>query len=242
MLTRALAVAATLALTAAAPAAGAPVLTADRACYPMDRDQHIRLFGSGFAAGSDIVVLVTGLHAGVTWSETATPIGGVTVTLPVPYLEEVGYPDSWREQVTATAVDLARAHAAPPDAANALASTTFTITNWGVRVTPWEQGPPAAGHPRRMATFSIMGWTWVKDKPIYAHYLRGGKVVRTVRLAVPQGPCGDATVQMPEFPFRPVPAGTYRIQFDASKAYLKAGSEWAHFYRAVRVAPKDAVR
>jgi hypothetical protein len=242
MLVRALPVIALLALSAVPAASAAPTLTADRACYSMDRDQALTLTGTGFTPFGDVAVLITGRHAGVTVGAIADASGNLKVNADVPYLDELGFEDTLREQVTASAVDLTRIQAVPPDGANGSASVSFTITDWGVDVAPWDHTPPAPGHPRRMTTFNLLGWTWVHGRPIYAHYVKGGKLVHTVRLAVPQGPCGDGRVDQPEFPFRPVHPGIYSIQFDATAAYHRPGYEYSHYYRQVRVAPKDAVR
>ena len=243
MSVRALAVAVLLTLAGASAASAAPTLVPDRACYPMDREQSIKLTGSGYTPGGDVKVMLDGNHVGQTYTVAATSAGAVTAQLDIPWLTQLGFRGAtWRELIAIDTVDLARLHADVPDPMNAFAVTHVTITDWGVRVVPWDVYGVAVGLPKQVVTFDVMGWTWIHGKPIYAHYLRKGKLVHTERLAVPTGPCGDATLQLPEFPFRPVPAGTYRIQFDASAALHTPGSEWAAYYRSVRVAPKDAVR
>ncbi len=137
--------------------------------------------------------------------------------------------------------DLARTTATPPDFANSLAVTSATLTDWGVFVTPWAYSSPAPGHPRRTVAFDVFGWVGTKTA-IYGHYVLDGKLVHTVRIGVPQGSCGDVLKHMREFPFRPVPAETYRIQFDATAAYHTLGLEYSSYYKRVRVAPKEAIR
>jgi hypothetical protein len=94
-----------------------------------------------------------------------------------------------------------------------------------------------------MASFVAVGWAWATGHTLYAHYVRRGRVVHTARVGVLDAPCGDARATMREFPFRPVPAATYIVQFDATRAYHAPGEDIeSYVYYRVRVRPRDAVR
>jgi hypothetical protein len=75
---------------------------------------------------------------------------------------------------------------------------------------------------------------------LYAHYFLKGKLKKTVRIGALTGDCGNLTKKMKQFPFRPVPAGDYRIDFDTSRAYLRnaEGIRYPH----VKVPASKAVR
>jgi len=87
-------------------------------------------------------------------------------------------------------------------------------------------------------TLRTFGWTPLTGT-LYAHYVRAGRLVRTVPLGRLRGPCGDLVRPMREFPFRPVPAGSYRVQFDNRRAFTTTGPRMG--YRRVVVAPADAL-
>jgi hypothetical protein len=71
---------------------------------------------------------------------------------------------------------------------------------------------PARARPSQRVRFKGRGFT--DTGAIYAHYLRRGVLLRTVRLAkAPSGDCGTFTSRRPQFPFRPH-RGTYLVQID----------------------------
>ena len=63
---------------------------------------------------------------------------------------------------------------------------------------------------------------------------------KTVLVGSVRGPCGDLTKSMRQFPFRPVPAGRYRIRFTGTPFYDPQGF-WIG-YREVVVPKAKAVR
>jgi hypothetical protein len=227
-----LAALAVVAATFAAPAASAaPTLSTDRECYGADRDT-VALSGSGYTPGGAITLLFGGRGQFLIREATADASGAFAFKLPAPTLETLGYTDMFRAPMTVTATD---------ETQDQFAAAEVTLTGYDVYVKPWATMGPAAGRPRHMTVFDALGWTTLGDR-LYAHYLRGGKLVRTVRLGSLTGPCGDLRVRMREFPFRPVPAGRYRVQFDTTRAYHKLGIEYSYYYKAVVVSAKRAVR
>lgn len=77
--------------------------------------------------------------------------------------------------------------------------------------------PPSA-RPSQRIRFSGSGFT--ADKPVYAHYTKGGKQIKRVRLAGRTGECGTWSVKRPQFPMSDPAQGNWIIQFDQSKKYL----------------------
>ena len=75
---------------------------------------------------------------------------------------------------------------------------------------------------------------------VYAHYVLGGKLKKTVRIGALSGDCGNLRKRMKQFPFRPVPAGDWRVDFDTSRAY--SGRADAIRYAHVKVPASKAVR
>lgn len=195
---------AALALPAAAQAA--PVLNPLKSCYVsvgVDEatgdaiTENIELSGSGFTPNSTVRVLVDGATVA-----TSVPIdangnlGPGTVKAP---LNEVG------ERPFDVVVT---------EEANAQQSVTARSL-----VTQLTVGAkPRKAKPSRRITFSGRGFTLL-DRPVYAHYVRGGKLRKTVRLAAkPSGPCGTFRAKRRQFPFKPR-TGRWILQVDQQKAY-----------------------
>jgi hypothetical protein len=78
--------------------------------------------------------------------------------------------------------------------------------------------------------FRVRGLT-DKLQPIYAHYVYGDKVRRTVRLGKPYGDCGLLSVRRRQFPFKNPKTGLWWIQFDQEQAY----NPQAHLYTKLKV-------
>jgi len=56
--------------------------------------------------------------------------------------------------------------------------------------------------------------------PVYAHYVFAGKSRKTVKLGVPQGPCGTFSIKRKQFPFKKSPGvGVWTIWFDQNPQY-----------------------
>jgi hypothetical protein len=238
MLARILAITALLMAFGTAVAGAAPTLTADHPSYAVGRDV-MTISGSGFTPSGRVDVWLTRLGGDPGgFTLTAGPTGTFVARTKVPALDWFGL-SAWEAMpmpVTANDTALQTANPAlPPDQTTASVMPTFT--DWGVRVTDWVDG---TGRPRHMTTIMAMGWA-NEGKTIWAHYTRNGKLVKTVRVGALTGIAGNVTRHMREFPFRPVPQGTYRVQFDTSQRYRVPG-EWYTVYKFVRVAANDAVR
>jgi|tagenome__1003787_1003787.scaffolds.fasta_scaffold20932370_2 hypothetical protein len=239
MLGRILAVAVATAALGAPAALAAPTLSTDQQCYAVGRDVTT-LTGSGFTPNGQVAFALSrpGGDPG-TFTATANSAGGLVVRVKVPSFDWFGL-GAWQAlALPVTATDTALAAANPAlGPAGVTATATSTYTDWGVRAPAWEAS--TKGHPRQMMTVTAIGWR-SEGKVIYAHYTRGGKLVKTIRVGALTAPCGNLTRHMRQFPFRPVAAGTWRVQFDTSLDYRVPGESYT-VYRPIRVAAAEAIR
>jgi len=200
------AVAATAALALPAAAQAAPVLNPLKSCYvsvgvdPATGDaitENIELSGSGFTPNSTVRVVVDGATVATNVPiDAAGNLGAGTVKAP---LNEKGQRPF---DVTIT------------EEANAQQTVTAQslVTNLTVRA------KPRRARPSRRITFSGRGFTLL-ERPVYAHYVRAGKLRKTVRLAAkPTGPCGTFRAKRRQFPFKPR-TGRWILQVDQQKTY-----------------------
>ena len=180
------------------PASAAPVLDPLKPCYVTVQTgsgayetESFALGGGGFTPGAlvDVAVdgapAVSGLRAG---DDGRIPSG----TLASPAIL------AGQRRFTVTA-----AERSDPSRA---ASAHSRVAELAVRVTP------RRARPSQRVRFRGRGFT--DPGGIYAHYLRRGRLRRTVRLArAATGPCGRFDVRAPQFPFRPR-QGSWRVQID----------------------------
>jgi hypothetical protein len=227
---------ATLAVPALATAA--PTVNADLPCY--SPGQLIGLSGAGYTPGGDVGLLfqLAGTHGNNMVAPKdplkADTAGGIATRLPAP---DLASDNDLRENVTLTANDVARmgpnGPIGPPE--ESFAATQFLLTGVDVLVAPWLRGN---ANPRALTTFKVVGWE--PYRRVYAHYFLNGRRIKTVAVGAVSGPCGDMTKKVRQFPFRPVPAGRYRIRFTGTSFYDPQGF-WIG-YRDVVVAKAKAVR
>jgi hypothetical protein len=158
------------------------------------------------------------------------------------------YPDSVTEPwfagatadtipLTMTVTDIARLNAGqPPASPEVAATTTLTFSRWTVHIaTPGGRAPV----PRARIRFGAVGWTSGIGRPLFVHYIRGRRDLHAERLGVLNGPCGAVTKTLGRaFPFRPVPAGQYRLLFNSSPNPNRGP---AIATRLLRVRRRDAV-
>jgi hypothetical protein len=228
-----------LAALAAPPlAAATPTVGTDLPCY--SPGQPIAVSGAGYTPAGD-VALIFALH-GAHGNNLVAPkdpvkadaAGGIATRLAAP---DLASDNDLRETVTLTANDQARlgqtTPPVPPE--ETFGMVQFQLSAVDVLVRPWFGG---RGSPRALATFKVVGWE--PFHKVYAHYLLNGKRIKTVLLGSVSGPCGDLTKKMRQFPFRPVPAGRYRIRFTPTPFYDPQGF-WIG-YREVVVPKAKAVR
>lgn len=176
-----------------------PVLETNKPCFVSVQSapgayttEPMSVSGTGFGAGGRLDLAVDG----------STVLPGVTVaadgtlaaqTLSAPSIA------SGERRVAITATD-------PAAPGTVVARTRTRVTALGVGVRP------KRARPQQSVRFTGRGFT--AEGAVYAHYVRKGKLRRTVRLAAkPKGACGRFSVRRPQFPFRPK-QGVWRIQID----------------------------
>src|SRR6266536_1278276 len=227
-----------VALAVPATAAAAPTLKADLPCYYPG--QPIGLSGAGYTPSGDIGLMfaLSGSHGNNTVAAkdplTADAAGGINASLPAPALAS---DNDLRETVTLTANDQARLGPNGPLGLpeESFAATQFLLTGVDVLVSPWLRGHV---NPRSVTTFRVLGWE--PFRRVYTHYFLNGKRLKTVALGSVSGPCGDLTKKLRQFPFRPVPAGKYKIRFTGTRVF-DPQAFWIG-YRDVVVSKAKAVR
>jgi hypothetical protein len=217
------------------PAAAAPTITADLPCYTPGMPQHIT--GSGFtpSGGVDLVLFVqTGNISeelgGVTTAADAA--GAIDVHAEMaPFLSERGTGLIY-------AIDRTLADQGVP-LEQAAFVLSVDVSQWEINVQRW-RGSTARGKQGRRTKVDARGWIGTASTTLYAHYLRGRKLVKTVRVGALSGNCADFAGRMKEFAFKRVKAGNYRVVFDTTRAY--PNEDASIFYRRVKVARGNAVR
>jgi hypothetical protein len=91
------------------------------------------------------------------------------------------------------------------------ASTTFSVANLAFSTNP------DVANPSKVVHFSFSGFK--TGASVYAHYLRGRKVVATQRFGRASGICGLLKAKAHLFPLRNPASGTYKVQIDDSRRY-----------------------
>lgn len=81
---------------------------------------------------------------------------------------------------------------------------------------------PSSARPSSRVRFLGRGFT--DGTTIYGHYLRAGKLRKTVALGAPQGPCGRLDVVRRQIPVRHPATGRWTLQVDNQRAYSESPS------------------
>jgi hypothetical protein len=194
------AILAVLTALAAAPAtAGAAAqLFPLHACYRSagpDTRETVGIVADGFTPGAEVSVTVDGTT--LTDPAIADQNGKVLGAVLAPYQARGARPFS----VTLTENQL-------PE--NSVTQRSM-IAALDVRL------KPRSARPSSRVRFLGRGFT--DGTAIYGHYLRAGKVRRTVMLGTPQGPCGRLDVARRQIPVRHPATGHWTLQVDNQRAY-----------------------
>ena len=195
--------------------------------------QHVT--GSGFTPGGPVELdLYLGEEAAPehvgSLSTTADAGGAIDLEPRLPQFDQA------RASALLVATDATlQSQGAAPEAYSG--SFAFDASQWDIDVARWAS--PARGKPGRRTKIVAMGWVGTASTTLYAHYLRGGKLKKTVRVGALTGTCADFDGRMKEFPFK-AKAGTYRVVFDTTRAY--PNQDASIFYRRVKVARAASIR
>lgn len=187
-------------LLAAPAGAGAATLAPLKRCYvtvapEAAQREAVDVAGTGFTPNAVVDVAVDGR---VERTVQADPAGALpAVILQAPYQRRGQRPFS----VTATERG---------NPANS-ASATSLVTALALQLRP------RRARPDRRIRFRGRGFTG--PGRVWAHYLYGGKVRKTVRLARRPGVCGTFSVRRRQIPVRRVRTGSWTLQVDQRRAY-----------------------
>jgi hypothetical protein len=211
---------------AAASASADPAVTLDRSCYTPG--QTITRTGTGFAAGSQVsesvafqtdTMPVISLGS-VAWPTIAAdPQGAFKDTVRAPKLRRP------TKDFSETAIDTFTDPANPTKPA----TVKWTLSDWYIYVGAWYR---RAAHPGEGMTVDAYGWT-TRGTTLYMHYFRGTRRYKTVRVGRLEGPCGDLTKRLIQFPFRHVKPGAWKVFFSTTRVLDKVEDAW--IYLPVRV-------
>ena len=161
-----------------------------------DQREPINIVGQGFTPYSPVDVIIDDVH-----QTTAQALidGKVTGTWPAPFVE------SGEREFTLRLAE----QGSPTN----IASVTSRVTSFTV-----EQSPKRA---RTTQKVRFKGRGFMKpNEPVYAHYVFGGRSLKTVKIGLPTGSCGTFNVRRKQFPFKKRPrVGTWTIQFDQLPYY-----------------------
>jgi hypothetical protein len=187
------AVAAIAVLAAAAPAAQAATLTASPAKRCYRHGEHVLLAGTGFTPNGSVTVERDGTPFQL------RPLTDPTGAFPADLKVAQATGQSTR---TYTATDVTDPQLT--------ASTRLTVSAVEVKVRPDN------GAPGRVLRIGARGFT--DGKTLYAHVIRRGRLVRTLRIGRLRGSCGKLVARK-RLLARNTKLGDYRVQFDSRRAY-----------------------
>ena len=207
-----LAVLAAVALPATAGAATPVMVEPLKACYrsvDATTREVIVVRAEGFTPGARVEVIVDGHQEVSTQADTD---GRVVGEVAAPYQVRGARP-----------FDLTLTE--PERPANTV-SVSSRIAALGLRL------QPRKARPSRGVRFMGLGFT---DGPeVFAHYVRAGKVRRTVSLGATRGACGRIKLRRPQIPVRRPATGRWVLQADNLRAYDPEPSG-AHVRVAIKV-------
>ncbi|HET8949393.1 MAG TPA: hypothetical protein VFN44_02750 [Solirubrobacteraceae bacterium] len=186
------------ALAAAAPqAAQAAELLPLNACYrsvDSETREMMTVLGRGFTPGEQVDAAIDGV---VVDSATVLPNGEVQGQVEAPYQERGERP------FTLTLTEVGQ----PANSASA----ESRVTALDFRLKPRETSPS------RRVRFIGRGFT--DGEFVYAHYMRKGRLRKTVRLGAAQGPCGRVDARRRQIPIDDPATGRWTLQVDTQKRY-----------------------
>jgi hypothetical protein len=189
-----------LVLALAAPASAAPAMDPLKPCYATDGDvpakrESVHVHATGFTPAAHVDLLIDGQLQTTGFADVN---GATTADFPAPF-QAIG-----QRPFTLTLQE--------QENTQNFVTQTSLVTNLSVTLRP-KRAPPS-----RKVRFSGRGFT--KDQPVYGHYVFGGKVRKTVRLARrPAQPCGIFHAHRRQIPVRRPAVGDWILQVDQQRRY-----------------------
>lgn len=186
-------------LVPATPAVAQPALTLAKPCFVSagSRGEPVGLDASGFPPLSTIDFAVNGAYQTSAQSDAFGNVAGPGITAPV------------QPSGIGTFTVTATAHDAPTHTASA----TARVAALAVTLTP------GRARPSQRVLFTGQGFT--RRRPVFAHYVFGGRVRQTVLLARPHGSCGTFAARARQIPVRRPRTGLWRVQLDQRREYRR---------------------
>ena len=224
-------------LAVAAPAAALPPLQFDQPCYA--EDAPITVTGSGFTAGGVIDLLLgrEGKAASVN-PFPADAAGNFTKIVNIG--SDLGFIEdgATTAEVDIIANDRTRNNDGDePNFDQDVAIGRITLSRYGVDLRPRVvDGRPRPGRP---ILVDVVGFAHARTSVLYAHWTRGGKRLKTQRLGLPQGDCGNLRKVVKAFPFARPRAGAYGVYVSTS-ATKPRGEDWVGV--EIRLRARDVPR
>jgi hypothetical protein len=197
---RALLLTATFTLALAGTAQADVVLDPLKPCYVSDGElptqrEKIHVHATGFTPLSAVTLTLDGV---VVARGTSDPFGAVTADVPAPFQGQ-----GERDFTLVVVEDQNQFNQA---------SYIARVTNLGVTL------KPKRARPSRRIRFAGRGFT--KDAPVFGHYVYGGKVRKTVRLARRSTlPCGVFRAKRKQIPVKRPATGEWLLQVDQQRRY-----------------------
>jgi hypothetical protein len=215
------AILAVLAASGALPAtAGAATLQPLKACYrsvDSKMRESVQVQAGGFTPGAAVDVSIDGIV--VTTGVIADQEGNVAGAVTAPFQAHGERPFA----VTLTETQR------PENAATAQSR----IAALDVRLEPERASPSSR--------VRFLGRGFVDGTQVYGHYLRGGKLRKTVSLGTPAGPCGRLDVERRQIPVRRPATGRWTLQVDNQRDYSpRPASVFVRLAITVKRVPRPA--
>jgi hypothetical protein len=152
--------------------------------------------GAGFTPGDTVDLEATGVFT----TAAVDPTGAFAAQAAAPLLGTI---NPAQQAVTLTATS--------ETSGAVMASVQLNIATFAVAT------KPAQARPSKRVRFTFSGFA--PGRPIFAHYVRGGKVRATTRFGTAAFPCGTLTAHARLYPASHPATGTYHVQFDSSRSY-----------------------
>jgi len=108
-----------------------------------------------------------------------------------------------------------------------VATATARHTALGVRVKPRSARPSS--------TIRFKGSGFTQDEPVYAHYVYGGKLRKTVKMSGDPNACGEWTKHARQIPVSDPATGIWIVQFDQLKKYRVPDQTFPSVYVQLKI-------
>jgi hypothetical protein len=207
-------------LAAPAMAAAAPTIQPLAPCYVTaltdegPQSEGVEIAATGFTPNSNVDLTIDGALVPGGDDLKAGMSGELTALIEAPFVE------SGRRAFTVTLTETT-------NPANNVSATAESAA-LGVSL------KPEVARPSERIRFKGLGFT--DERPIYAHYVRKGKLRRTVRMARKPRACGGFRTRRRQFPMRNPKLGRWTVQFDQSRKFVDPEVTPIDFVRlAIRV-------